>query len=114
MSYFSYEEPSILHSNPYKLSGVEIGLRRVGEVMGGCVIGLLVTWLISKIWPQAQHVLHGAQQQRNQSTCDHEKTDLARADEVFAALHSFQLDLKEGIDAEPEGDGCWGATGNGV
>jgi uncharacterized membrane protein YccC len=34
-----------------KLSGVEIGLRRVGEVMLGCVIGLLVTWLISKIWP---------------------------------------------------------------
>jgi uncharacterized membrane protein YccC len=34
-----------------KLSGVEIGLRRVGEVMLGCVTGLLVTWLISKIWP---------------------------------------------------------------
>jgi uncharacterized membrane protein YccC len=34
-----------------KLSGVEIGLRRVGEVILGCVIGLLVTWLISKIWP---------------------------------------------------------------
>jgi Fusaric acid resistance protein-like len=34
-----------------KLSGVEIGLRRVGEVMLGCVIGLLVTWLMSKIWP---------------------------------------------------------------
>jgi uncharacterized membrane protein YccC len=34
-----------------KLSGVEIGLRRVGEVMLGCVMGLLVTWLISKIWP---------------------------------------------------------------
>ena len=34
-----------------KLSGVEIGLRRVGEVMLGCVMGLLVTWLMSKIWP---------------------------------------------------------------
>jgi uncharacterized membrane protein YccC len=34
-----------------KLSGVEIGLRRVSEVMLGCVMGLLVTWLISKIWP---------------------------------------------------------------
>ena len=34
-----------------KLSGVEIGLRRVGEVLLGCVMGLLVTWLISKIWP---------------------------------------------------------------
>jgi uncharacterized membrane protein YccC len=34
-----------------KLSGVEIGLKRVGEVMLGCVMGLLVTWLMSKIWP---------------------------------------------------------------
>jgi uncharacterized membrane protein YccC len=34
-----------------KLSGIEIGLRRVGEVILGCVIGLLVTWFISKIWP---------------------------------------------------------------
>jgi uncharacterized membrane protein YccC len=34
-----------------KLSGIEIGLRRVGEVMLGCVMGLLVTWLMSKIWP---------------------------------------------------------------
>ena len=34
-----------------KMGGIEIGLRRVGEVILGCVIGLLVTWLISKIWP---------------------------------------------------------------
>jgi len=34
-----------------KMGGVEIGLRRVGEVILGCVIGLLVTWFISKIWP---------------------------------------------------------------
>jgi uncharacterized membrane protein YccC len=34
-----------------KLSGVEIGLRRVAEVMLGCVMGLLVTWLMSKVWP---------------------------------------------------------------
>ena len=32
-----------------KLSGVEIGLTRVGEVLLGCVVGLLVTWLMSKI-----------------------------------------------------------------
>ena len=37
-----------------KLGGIEIGLRRVGEVILGCVIGLLVTWLISKIWPPSQ------------------------------------------------------------
>jgi uncharacterized membrane protein YccC len=34
-----------------KLTGVEIGLRRVAEVMLGCVMGLLVTWLMSRIWP---------------------------------------------------------------
>ncbi len=30
---------------------IEIGLRRVAEVFFGCVLGLTVTWLISKIWP---------------------------------------------------------------
>lgn len=39
-----------------KLSGIEIGLRRVGEVMLGCVMGLLVTWLMSKIWPLPEAV----------------------------------------------------------
>jgi uncharacterized membrane protein YccC len=36
-----------------KLSGVEVGLRRVAEVLLGCVMGLLVTWLMSRIWPVA-------------------------------------------------------------
>jgi uncharacterized membrane protein YccC len=30
---------------------MEIGLRRVGEVLFGCLLGLAVSWLISKIWP---------------------------------------------------------------
>jgi uncharacterized membrane protein YccC len=34
-----------------ELTAVEVGLRRVGEVMLGCVVGLAVTWLMSKIWP---------------------------------------------------------------
>ena len=34
-----------------KLSAAELGLRRVAEVMLGCVIGLAVTWLMSKVWP---------------------------------------------------------------
>ena len=34
-----------------KLTGVELGLRRVGEVLLGCLIGMAVTWGISKIWP---------------------------------------------------------------
>ena len=34
-----------------KLDAVEIGLRRVGEVMLGCVVGLAVTWMVSQVWP---------------------------------------------------------------
>ena len=34
-----------------KLSGVELGLRRVGEVLLGCIVGVLVSWLMSKLWP---------------------------------------------------------------
>ena len=30
---------------------IEIGLRRVAEVLFGCLVGLAVSWLISKIWP---------------------------------------------------------------
>ena len=33
-----------------KLS-IEIGLRRVAEVLFGCIVGLAVSWVISKIWP---------------------------------------------------------------
>ncbi len=33
---------------------IEIGLRRVGEVLFGCLLGLAVSWLISKIWPLPQ------------------------------------------------------------
>ena len=32
-----------------KLS-IEIGLRRVAEVMFGCLLGLAVSWLLAKIW----------------------------------------------------------------
>ena len=37
-----------------ELSAAEVGLRRVGEVMVGCVVGLTVTWLMDKIWPTSQ------------------------------------------------------------
>lgn len=30
---------------------IEIGIRRVAEVLFGCLVGLAVSWLISKIWP---------------------------------------------------------------
>ena len=34
-----------------KLGGVEHGLRRVGEVLLGCIVGLIVSWLMSRVWP---------------------------------------------------------------
>ena len=34
-----------------KMVGVETGLRRVSEVIFGCVIALAVSWLMAKIWP---------------------------------------------------------------
>jgi uncharacterized membrane protein YccC len=34
-----------------KLSGVEHGLHKVAEVLFGCVTGLLVSFLMSRIWP---------------------------------------------------------------
>lgn len=37
-----------------KLTGIEMGLRRVGEVLLGCVVGLMVTWIMSFIWPPPQ------------------------------------------------------------
>jgi hypothetical protein len=36
-----------------KLSGAEHGLHKVAEVLYGCLVGLLVTWLMSKLWPIA-------------------------------------------------------------
>jgi uncharacterized membrane protein YccC len=33
---------------------VEIGLRRVAEVLFGCLMGLAVSWVISKLWPLPQ------------------------------------------------------------
>ena len=36
-----------------KLTGVENGLHKVAEVIFGCLIGLLVSWAMSKVWPVA-------------------------------------------------------------
>jgi uncharacterized membrane protein YccC len=38
-----------------KLSGMEQGLRRVAEVLFGCVVGIAVAWLLSKVWPLPEH-----------------------------------------------------------
>ena len=37
-----------------KLSGIEFGLRKVEEVLFGCVVGLLVSWLMARVWPMAK------------------------------------------------------------
>jgi uncharacterized membrane protein YccC len=34
-----------------KLTGMEQGVRRVGEVLFGCVVGIAVSLALSKIWP---------------------------------------------------------------
>ena len=34
-----------------KLSAIEQGLHRVSEVLLGCVVGIAVAWLLSKLWP---------------------------------------------------------------
>ena len=33
------------------LTALEIGVRRVGEVLLGCFTGLIVSWLMSRLWP---------------------------------------------------------------
>ena len=38
-------------SSHSKLSGIESGLHKVGEVVFGCVVGLVVSWAMSRIWP---------------------------------------------------------------
>jgi uncharacterized membrane protein YccC len=37
-----------------KMTGIEHGLHKVGEVIFGCLVGLLVSWVMSKAWPVAE------------------------------------------------------------
>ena len=37
-----------------RVSGIEHGLHKVGEVVFGCLVGILVSWSMSKIWPIRQ------------------------------------------------------------
>ena len=34
-----------------KVSGAELGIRRVAEVIFGCLVALAVSWAMAKIWP---------------------------------------------------------------
>jgi len=38
-------------SHHSKLTGLEVGVRRVAEVLIGCIVGLVVGYLMSRIWP---------------------------------------------------------------
>jgi len=38
-------------SHHSKLTGVELGVHKVAEVILGCLMGLFVSWLMSYIWP---------------------------------------------------------------
>ena len=38
-----------------KLSGIENGLHKVGEVLFGCLMGLVVSWVMSRLWPLPHH-----------------------------------------------------------
>ena len=40
---------SIAHHS--KLTALEMGVRRVGEVLLGCLTGLIISWAMSKLWP---------------------------------------------------------------
>ena len=35
----------------HMLTAMEQGMHRVGEVLFGCVVGIVVAWLLSKVWP---------------------------------------------------------------
>ncbi|MFN8007437.1 MAG: FUSC family protein [Terriglobia bacterium] len=39
----------MLHQS--KMTALEVGIRRVGEVLLGCIVGLVVSWIMSKVWP---------------------------------------------------------------
>jgi uncharacterized membrane protein YccC len=44
-------------SHGSKVAGLESGLRKMAQVVFGCIVGLLVSWLMSKVWlirPTAQ------------------------------------------------------------
>jgi uncharacterized membrane protein YccC len=34
-----------------KSAGIELGLMKVADVLFGCVVGLAVSWLMSRLWP---------------------------------------------------------------
>jgi uncharacterized membrane protein YccC len=41
-------------SSHSELSSIEHGLHKVAEVLFGCFVGLMVSWLMSKVWPLAK------------------------------------------------------------
>ena len=42
-----------------KLGGMELGLHKVAEVLFGCFVGLLISWLMERVWPLAESAQAG-------------------------------------------------------
>ena len=34
-----------------RINGLKAGANRMGEVLFGCVVGILVAWIVSVVWP---------------------------------------------------------------
>jgi uncharacterized membrane protein YccC len=43
-----------------RLSGIEFGLHKVGEVLLGCLMGLIVSWIMSRVWPMPEVAVKSA------------------------------------------------------
>jgi len=54
-----------------KGAGFESGLHKVGEVIFGCVVGMLVSWAISKVW-LIQTTVQEAERTGNDAIASHE------------------------------------------
>ena len=72
-----------------KMSGIEHGVHKVAEVIFGCLVGLLVSLLMAKVWPVAEPEI------------DHDRTHAAwtrrrghRTKELFAAVHKSAIGTK--------------------
>jgi uncharacterized membrane protein YccC len=43
-----------------KMSGMHQGVLRVGQVIIGCLVGILVAWIMSRVWPLPEARAHAA------------------------------------------------------
>lgn len=57
-----------------RAAGIESGLRKVGQVIFGCIVGMVVSWLMSKVWlvrpPALRPESTGSQEARDNQSAD--------------------------------------------